>query len=185
MNKIIPFLLSICISSDSFSQPGFDTFRYGKMVKGTDTLIGYFSFSHDIDQNGQTVKYRESFNSSIHRFQSRKYEYFEADSLYMETFGVVPMLTGDVLIMIPRIVNGKIQLFSTAVGGLGFMGLEKKESFFIKKGSEKMRIKKGKFKKQMHSLIADDEALLNRIDSDELKYEDLIQIVVTYDMNHI
>ncbi|HJT74499.1 MAG TPA: hypothetical protein VJ720_10780, partial [Chitinophaga sp.] len=89
---------------------------YGKMINTTDTLVGYFSFDREITQNGQTVYYKQSLDSNKKkRFQSRKYDYFQSDSLYLEKFGAVSILTGDVLIMIPRIINGRIQLFDSKV----------------------------------------------------------------------
>jgi hypothetical protein len=64
------------------------------------------------------------------------------------------------------------------------LNLESTESFFIKKGTLKLRIKKSKFKKQMHTLIEDDGALMQKIENDQLKYEDSIDIVKTYNNNH-
>jgi hypothetical protein len=175
--------LFVCLSG--FSQRYDSDFIYGKMVRKNDTLKGYFMFSHEISQNGQPVSYKaEAESEKIKTFPSRRYDYFESDSLYLETFGVVPMLTGDVLIMIPRIVNGKLQLFTTVYSGGGVFNLGTTESFFIKKGIEKIKIKKSKFKKQMETLIQDDQALLQKIENDELKYEDIIEIVKTYDSNH-
>ena len=178
-------LSALLVMNSAFSQKYVTDFIYGKMVKENDTLVGYFKFNHDITQNGQQVYYKKQFESeSSKSFPSRRYDYFESDSFYLETFGVVPMLTGDVLIMIPRIINGKLQLFAVNYNGGGFLGLGHSETLCIKKGSEKLRLKKSKFKKQMHQLLDDDEALLQKIDNDELKYEDLIEIVKSYNNHH-
>ena len=152
------------------------------MVNKTDTLIGYFWFDHDIDQQGQRVTYAEdSITLSKKRFYTRKYEYFQSDSMFLETFGAVPMLTGDVLIMIPRIINGKVQLFDFKCRGCTFSFI-KSEHYFVKKDDHKLKVKKNKFKEQMKELIGDDSALMGKIDREELKYEDLEQIIFSY--NH-
>lgn len=78
-------------------------------------------------------------------FQSRLYNYFKCDSVYLETFGAVPTATGDLLIMIPRIINGKIQLFDSKYK----RGLFKAERYFIKADGDKALIKKKSFKQQM------------------------------------
>jgi hypothetical protein len=185
MTKRLPFLIAILISYSALSQNFTADFIYGKMVKENDTLTGYFSFSHEITNNGQTVYFRDEMNPEKTRtFQSRRYDYFESDKLYMETFGVVPTITGNILMMIPRIMNGKLQLFEVHYDGGGIFNMGSTVSFFIKKGNLKLRIKNGKFKKQMHSLIEDDTVLMQKVDNDELKYEDLIDIVKTYNNIH-
>jgi hypothetical protein len=185
MTKTLLILCAIFISYSGFSQRFVTNFIYGKMVKRNDTLSGYFRFSPDVTRNGQTVYFKEEFRSGVKkRFPSRRYEYFESDSFYLGTFGVVPTITGDISIMIPRIIDGKLQLFAVDYNGGGFLNLGSTESFFIKKGPVKLRIKKSKFKKQMHTLVEDDEALIQKIENDQLKYDDLVDIVKTYNNNH-
>jgi len=179
--------LAFSFSTPMFSQSMFDgkkKFIYGKMVGTSDTLIGYFWFDNQITQNGQTVHYKEDLSSnSANKFQSRNYNYFESDSIYLETFGAIPTATGDILIMIPRIINGSIQLFDSKYRW-GNFNLMLSEHFFIKKGNQKLRIKKKDFKGLLMGLVWDDEALLNRITNGELKYDDLMEIVATYNNSH-
>ena len=185
MTRTLLFLSVLLVANSAFSQKFVTNFIYGKMVKEKDTLAGYFKFDREISQNGQLVYYKKQYESEKTKsFPSRKYDHFESDSFYLETFGVMPMLTGDVLIMIPRIINGRLQLFAVNYNGGGFLNLGHSETLCIKKGSEKLRLKKGKFKKQMHKLLDDDEELLQKIDNDELKYEDLTEIVKSYNNHH-
>ncbi|MFI5154205.1 MAG: hypothetical protein ACHQET_12770 [Chitinophagales bacterium] len=113
----------ILISFCGHSQKIFTNFLYGHMVKGKDTLKGYFRFSPQITQEGQTVFDRESWRSDdVKKFQSWKYEYFESDRLYLEYFGIISTITGDIDVMIPRLIDRKIQLFETEIQGGGAFG---------------------------------------------------------------
>jgi hypothetical protein len=148
MRNLIFFLLLISTTSNIFSQSifGKKKFIYGKMVGRSDTLVGYFWFDNQITQNGQTVQFKEDLNSDIKKtFQSRHYDYFESDSIYLETFGAIPTFSGDILIMIPRVINGRVQLFDNKFKW-GYMNLFKSEHYFLKKGWDKVRIKKKNFK---------------------------------------
>jgi len=196
MKKIFLFLLFISFSTSIFPQSSGDTkeFIYGTMIRvadpenyrTADTLVGYFWFDNQLDQNGQTVHFKKDLNATkTKKFQSRKYDYFVSDVIYLETFGAIPMLTGDVLIMIPRIIDGRIQLFDLRYRTESYYFIHSNvERFFIKKDNKKLRIKEKTFKKQMKELVGDDEALMKKIDSEELKYNDLIEIVTIYNSNH-
>jgi hypothetical protein len=187
MKKLVLFFLLISTTSHIFSQSIFGKkkeFIYGKMVGRSDTLVGYFWFDNQISQNGQTVEFKEDLNAeNKKRFQSRDYDYFESDSIYLETFGAIPTATGDILIMIPRVVNGKIQLFDNKFKW-GAMNLFKSEHFFIKKNRDKVRVKKKKFKELMQIYVGDDKPLMEKIEKNELQYEDLIEIITIYNNNH-
>lgn len=181
MKTLIFFVLLISSSLKVFSQK---EFMYGKMVKGADSLVGYFWIDNHYSQNGQRVNFKEDLNSNVtKRFQSREYDYFESDSLYLETFPAIPTVSGDILIMIPRIANGSIQLFGNTYSG-GYMNLIQSETYFIKKDYAKEKIKKKNFKEMMQRFVGDDKALIEKIDKGELKYDDLIEIITTYNNNH-
>jgi hypothetical protein len=187
MKNLIFFFLFISSTPNIFSQSifgGKKEFIYGKMVGRSDTLIGYFWFDNQITQNGQTVQFKEDLNSDTKKtFQSRHYDYFESDGIYLETFGAIPTISGDVLIMIPRIINGKIQLFENKFKW-GYFNAFKSEKFFLKKGWNKERVKKKNFKDLMQRYVGDDKSLMEKIEKNELKYDDLVEIVTIYNNNH-
>lgn len=183
-NLLLFLLITASLISSSQSIFGEKNYLYGRMVGPLDTLVGYFSFDDKIDQNGQTVFFKQDLNSNKKRkFQSRNYFYFESDSIYMETFPAIPTITGAVLIMIPRIINGKIQLFDSKYRW-GYANMFKLERFFIKTGPDKVIVKRKNFKQVMKAYLADDEDLMTKIDNDELRYDDLIEIVKAYDSRH-
>ena len=190
MKKTALFLVFIFL----FTNIGFAQFfsikkkeyMYGKMANSKKELIGYFWFDNEnISSNGQTVYYKESLDSKdIKIFQSRKYDYFISDSLYLETFPAIPYPGGDLLIMIPRIVDGKIQLFGLKFTTTSFYVVRStKDYFFIKKGDEKKKIMKKYFKEQMKDLISEDQVLLDKINSGELTYDNLPEIIQAYNQN--
>jgi hypothetical protein len=111
MKKAVLFSLVILCCINSFSQWDLSRkkgFIHGKLVGTTDTLVGYFWFDDKISQNGQVVQYRENLSTGKRKsFPSRRYEYFESDSVYLEKFGDIPTITGDLLFMIPAV--GSVQ----------------------------------------------------------------------------
>jgi hypothetical protein len=159
---------------------------YGKMANSKKELIGYFWFDNNITSNGQTVSFKESLDSKNEKvFQSRKYDYFTSDSIYLEKFAAIPYPGGDLIIMIPRIIDGKIQLFGLKYTKSSFYFVNStKDYFFVKKGTEKQKITKKYFKEIMKDLISDDQVLLDKINNDELTYDNLPQIIQTYNQNN-
>ena len=179
----------------SFAYTGFSQFfsnekkeyTYGKMGNSKKELTGYFWFDNKhISSNGQTVYYLESMDTKYAKiFQSRKYDYFLCDSFYLETFPAISYPGGDLIIMIPRIVDGEIQLFGLNFTKTSFYFVKStKDYFFIKKGDQKIKITKKYFKELMKDLLGQDEALLARINNDELKYDDLPEIILSYNLHN-
>jgi hypothetical protein len=81
--------------------------------------------------------------------------------------------------MIPRVINGRIQLFDARYKW-GYFGAFNAGNYCVKKDNQKICIKKRKFREQIKSLIADADALIKRIDSGELGYDDLATIIQIY-----
>lgn len=128
-STITLLLMLFFFNSKSQSLYGQTDYMFGTMVNSTDTLVGYFSFDKQISQNGQTVYYVKGPGAGrVKTFQSRKYDYFRGDSIYMEKFGGYPALGGMVDILIPRIIDGRIQLFELKYKS-GPMNLAKSERF--------------------------------------------------------
>ncbi|RAJ77338.1 hypothetical protein CLV59_107105 [Chitinophaga dinghuensis] len=173
-------LMLFFFNSQSQSMYGQTDYMYGTMGNRTETLVGYFSFDYEISQNGQTVYFWKGPGSGRPKsFQSRKYDYFRGDSVYMEKFGGYQALGGKVELLIPRIVDGRIQLFELFFKwGPGH--LAKSDRYFVKKGEEKFQLKKKKFKEQMKSLINEDADLLKKVESGELTYDNLIDVILMY-----
>jgi hypothetical protein len=87
--------------------------------------------------------------------------------------------------MIPRIVDGNIQLFGLNYTLKSFYFVKStKDYFFIKKEGQKIKITRKYFKELMKDLISEDKILLEKINNDELKYEDLPQIIQSYNQNN-
>lgn len=185
MKHFILFFGLTLIISCTFAQRNRRTsteFIYGRMIKPTDTLVGFFRFDFVVSQNGQTVYFKRGLNEKkTKRFQTRRYDYFESDSVYLENFAV-PMsgVLGKVEIMIPRVLNGKIQLFEYRLRTPGLFKDIETERFFVKKGDVKMRLNRRKFKEQMLQLIGDKPEIMGKIDTEQLKYADLMDIIFQY-----
>lgn len=184
---IFTFLFNSLSFSQLFPKNEKKEYIYGKMVNKKKELTGYFWFDNkNITTNGQTVYYLKTMETTyVKTFQSRKYDYFVSDSLYLETFDAIPLIGGDIIIMIPRIIDGEIQLFGLNFTKYNFYFLKStKDYYFIKTGTAKMRISKKQFKEQMKDLIGKDKVLLNKINSGELTYDNLPEIIQSYNQNN-
>ena len=158
----------------------------GVMHFGPDSLVGYFKFDHTIDQSGQTVWYKQDFETKkTKRYQTYKFDYFTSDSVYMELFPVVPYGVGQIKAMVPRVINGRIQLFyfpHTVNAGFTIIR-PRNEPFMIKTADWKDRIKYRRFKEDMREILGDSSLVYKQIEQDALKYEDLPVIVRLANMN--
>jgi hypothetical protein len=131
---------------------------------------------------GQEVIYKRKLDDSYSKnFQSRTYYCFISDSIYMETFDAIPTLTGTIKAMVPRIINGTLQVFAFNIRQNLLMS---SKYVFIKRDVSTSKISKKRFKEQMEHLIVDDEGLMAKINSGELGYKDLFQIVQLYNNAH-
>ena len=192
MKKItVLILFTFLFNSFSFSQlfPKEEKkeYIYGKMVNKKKERIGYFWFDNKNIYNGQLVYYLKTMETTYaETFYSRKYDYFVSDSLYLETFEV-PIYIGETIkIMIPRIVDGEIQLFGVQVikKNIFYFFKSIKDNYFIKTRTAKINITKKQFKEQMKDLIGKDQVLLDKINSGELTYDDLPEIIQSYNQNN-
>ncbi|MBV8251380.1 MAG: hypothetical protein JO154_02135 [Chitinophaga sp.] len=184
--KRVAFTLLLTLfffNSQSQTIYGQTDYMYGKMANATETLVGYFSFDKVISSNGQTVYYWKGPGTRPKTFQSRKYDYFQGDSIYMEKFGTLAALGGKVEMMLPRIIDGRIQLFELTFRRES-LPMFKSDRFYVKKGQEKFQLKKRKFKEQMRTLISEDAVLLNKIENEELTFDDIIDVILMYNKNN-
>lgn len=171
MRRLLPtiFILSALFVQ---GQPDVHTdFIYGTMQGDGGTLTGYFKFDRTFSQNGETVYFKEDSTSrKTKKFPSRRYMSFTSDSLYMETFGVLPTITGDILVMVPRILNGPMQLFYFPYGRPGTIIAPKYEPYHIKASGYRKRVSRKKFKNEMSEILSSN--LLKYIEDEKLKYDD-------------
>lgn len=181
------YVLLLLLFSDthSYAQNKKQKYIFGKMYNPGDTLTGYFKFDTEINSNGQTVWYKADINAKRHdkKFQSRKYEAFDSDSLHMETFGTLPGLTGDLLIMIPRIVNGTIEVYYYNISGWGIAGVGRANNFCIKYGNTRLKLKKKKYKEILKKYIIDEE-FTNIIDADNFEYKMIPELIQAYNLKY-
>jgi hypothetical protein len=188
---MIKFLFLITLSFASslvFSQSSLkdSDFIYGKMI-GKDTLVGYFHFDKEFYEDGVTVFFRKKLTDTYYDcFPSKKYFSFESGSMYLESFEVARWGRDvDTIMrqMIPRVIKGTIELFEFRITNSSSTRT-RSLIFFTKKDEEKEKIIKPTFKRQMASLVGDDEALMERINKGELRYQDMPQIVELYNAAH-
>lgn len=89
----------------------------------------------------------------------------------------MPTITGDILVMVPRILNGPIQLFYFPYGRPGTIIAPKYEPYHIKASGYRKRVSRKKFKNEMAEILSSNTVLLKYIEEEKLKYDDLPIIV--------
>ncbi|HEV3324506.1 MAG TPA: hypothetical protein VG052_02830 [Puia sp.] len=178
-------MLLITLHFATYSQT-IDTADYirGVMHSSDDSLVGYFKFDHSFGQNGQSVWYKKDLESSkTKRFQSYRYNYFTSDIVYMELFGVMPYGVGEIKVMVPRVINGPVQLFYFPHSTPFAIIQPKNEPYLIKTANWKKRVSYRKFKRDMKEVLGDSSLVYKQIDLETLKYEDIPMIVQLANMN--
>jgi len=154
------------------------------MHSSDDSLVGYFKFDHSFGQNGQPVWYKKDLESSkTKRFQSYRYNYFTSDIVYMELFGVMPYGVGEIKVMVPRVINGPVQLFYFPHSTPFAIIQPKNEPYLIKTANWKKRVSYRKFKRDMKEVLGESSLVYKQIDLETLKYEDIPMIVQLANMN--
>lgn len=180
MNKsLVLFVLTflfLVLKSNGQSQTKDTSYIYGRMI-GDDTLVGYFYFTHKITKNSAEFVYKKNLNKDKGKtLNSRYYNCFEADSLYMENFQVFQFEENHLYSLIPLIINGSIQLFHAKINN--------RDLYAFKKDGYKAEFTKQSFKKQIAYLLEDDADLLGRVKRGEFGYKDIEQIILLYNESH-
>jgi hypothetical protein len=171
------FLFSILLGN---SQSVFNHFTYGKLVSENDTLVGFFQFETGLSSMGQRIHYKESKEKVFSKpLWAKDFHYFESDSIYLATCDI-STITGDIFVMLPRVINGTLQVFEYTFKG-GPMSLIKMEQYyFVRSEYANSKVTKKNFKKVMPYLIPDSPELLSRIERGELKFKDLKTIIIQF-----
>jgi hypothetical protein len=155
-------------------------FIYGKL-SGRVSYSGYFWFDNTLSQMGQRIIYKE--NLSIEKgkiLYAHDFETFTSDSIFLRSFKTIPIGTGRIMAMIPRIVSGKIELYNAVYAG--FYSFKESDHFHLYDGIKNIRAIRRKFKEQMKELLNDDPEILQWIDREELTYDDLPTIIYNYNL---
>ncbi|HYF68741.1 MAG TPA: hypothetical protein VD884_11425 [Ohtaekwangia sp.] len=173
-------VITILSSTSCFSQSNPNNFIYGTLY-GTTSYTGYFWFDPVLTQMGQRITYKETLETKKKKkLWAMNFDTFQSDSLFLRRFKTMPFGTGHVESMVPRIVMGKLQLYSAS--WRGFYSLRKSDHFFIYDGIRKIRLIRKKFEEQMTELLAGDVDLVERIEREELNYDDMPSIILNYNL---
>ncbi|GGB18589.1 hypothetical protein [Puia dinghuensis] len=184
--KFLSFSILLMILHFTTYSQTIDTAGYirGEMHSSDDSLVGYFKFDHTFGQNGQSVWYKKDLQTTkTKRFQTYKYDYFTSDSLYMELFEVMPYGFGEIRVMVPRVINGPIQLFYFPHSTPFAIIQPKNEPYLIKTANWKKRVSYRKFKRDMREVLGESSLVYKQIEQETLKYDDIPMIVRLANMN--
>ncbi len=150
---------------------------YGTL-RGHKSFTGYFLFDNTLTQRGQHISFRNPETKKRKMLYAKNFTTFEGDSIFLRTFKTIPAGTGRLAAMIPRIVTGKLELYSAIYRG--FYSFSKSDHFYLYNGQENIRLVRRKFKEQMKELLADDVDIVGRIDRGEVSYNDMPTIIHNY-----
>lgn len=182
MKKILLVVSAVCIVAAGFSQTvrqGSKDYVRGVLTGGVDSYEGYFWFSTVLDGRGQRILYKTDLKAKKKKaFYADDFEVFTSDSLCLRSFKVVHYGTGMISAMIPRIVSGRLELYSVVYRG--YYSFVKSDHYFMKDGSMDVRLTKKKFKEQLKPLLWGDDELVKRIENGEFAYDDIPEIISLY-----
>jgi len=155
-------------------------FIYGKL-SGPVSYSGYFWFDNVLTQMGQRIIYKEDLSEKKGEvLYAHDFDTFESDSIFLRTFKTIPVGTGRIMAMIPRLISGKLELYNAIYAG--FYSFNKSDHFYLYDGIENIRVIRRKFKEQMKELISDDPEIIQRIEREKLTYDDLPAIIYNYNL---
>jgi len=156
-------------------------FIYGTLHGSNNSITGYFWFNNVLTQMGQHIIYKESLDTKKKKtLYAKDFTTFENDSIFLRTFKTVLYGTGRLDAMLARIVPGELELYNAIYRG--FYSFSKTDHFYLYDGKESIRLVKRKFKEQMKELLGDDTYIIQKIETEELTYSDLPEIIHNYNL---
>lgn len=133
---------------------------------------------------GQRILYKDSLNQKKKKtLYAKDFERFRGDSIFLRTFKTIPYGTGRLDAMIPRVVEGKLELYNATYRN--YYSFNDSDHYYIYDGRENIRLVKRKFKEQMKELLKDDIDIIQRIDREEVTYEDMPTIIYNYNRRYL
>jgi hypothetical protein len=173
-------VVAIVYSTWCFAQKEQRKFIYGTL-SGATSYKGYFWFDSKLSQMGQRILYKETLEAKKKRtLYAMDFDTFQGDSIFLRTFKTILYGTGRLQAMIPRIVPGKLQLYSAS--WVGFYSFTKSDHFYVYDGIKDIRLIRRKFKEQMKELLFDDADLVEKIQREEVNYDDMPTIIQSYNL---
>lgn len=150
---------------------------------GSKTLKGYFWFDRSLSQMGQRILYKESLNQKKKKtLYAKDFKTFTGDGIFLRTFKTIPYGTGRLDAMIPRVVEGKFELYSAIYKN--YYAFKDSDHYYLYDGRENIRLVKRKFKDQMNEFLKDDTDIIQKIDRGEVTYEDMPTIIYNYNQRY-
>lgn len=153
-------------------------FTYGTL-EGLDSYTGYFWFDNVLTQMGQRIIYKKDLAEKRGKtLYAANFMAFYSDSLFLRTFPTMQYGFGRIEAMIPRIVSGRLELYSAHWAN--YYSFKESDHYYLFYGSQNIRLVRRKFKEQMKELLQDDADIIQRIDREEVTYDDMPTIIYNY-----
>jgi hypothetical protein len=184
MRLISIIVIGLCCLPEVFAQNKSDRkYIYGTLSGDMDSHTGYFWFDHELSQMGQRILFKPDLDvKKPATLYAMNYETFKSDSVFLRTFKTILYGTGRLKAMLPRVYTGKLELYNAIY--TGFYSINESDHFYLYDGKTTISLKRAKFKKQMKEILSDDAEINQRIDRDELKYDDIPEIISAYNLRH-
>lgn len=143
-------------------------------------MEGYFSFEKTLSSMGQKIHYKTKTGTLFSKYLwAKDYLFFESDDAYFATCDISTP-TGDIYAMLPRVVDGKLQLFEFSFKGGPANLIKTQHYYFVKDDMQNSKVTRKDFKKVMPYILFDCPQLVNKIKSGELRYSDFKEIIAEY-----
>lgn len=169
-------MILFAISLSSFSQ----TSHQGILVtdKG-DTLSGTIYVEHGLSSMGNRAILSGSEKSQ--KFWAREVEYVDCDSgAYYYYRYPMQTATGEVSVLMPRLIDGQLQLFAFAFKAGPANLITTQHYYYVKTEYSSQRITRKNFKRLMSIVLEADPELLTKIKNEELGFGDIKEIILAY-----
>ncbi len=179
LTKTLSFVVALSVLI-GFSNRAHAQVKYYKgyvlMLNG-DTLTGELKKNPKREfDNFAKASFRKNPTSEVKSFRANKIKEYEVDG----TTFVSKNVDGE-QVFVKRLSKGAVNLYEAQIEVLQMNDLKVKSDYFMEKeAGEFVKIKSGKFKKQLVDVMGDNEEVVKGIEDKKYEYDNIVEVFNAY-----
>jgi len=172
---IAVFAFVIAFNSNSFAQakyyPGYVILLNGDTLKGEVKKNPKKEFD-----NFTKAAYRKKENVDVKTYNATKIKEYSVDGVVY----ISRNIDGE-QVFVRRLSQGNVNLYESQIEILQMNEIKVKSDYYMEKdGGEFVKIKSGKFKKQVTEVMADNEEIVKALEEKKYDYDNIVELFKAY-----
>jgi hypothetical protein len=180
INRIFSVAMVVVAILTAFSS---DTFAQAKYFPGYVIMLNGDTLKGEVKKNPKKefdnfakAAYRKRDGGEIKTFNATKIKEYCVDGV---TF-VSRNVDGE-QVFVKRLSKGAVNLYESQIEVLQMNDIKVKSDYYMEKGSgEFVRIKSGKFKKQIEEVMSDNEEIVKALEDKKYEYDNIVELFNAY-----